>query len=960
MLLVTGCDKANLSDADLTDLKDQIASINKQIESMQKTLDLLKQTNSELEAEIEELKASGGNGGAIAELQEKQAKLEKQIKSLEEAINGTKDWASTTFATLEQQKELSGTLASLSETVKNLQAKLDGFETSLDKKIEECEASMQNWINEKLSGYYTIAEAYAAIDAMKENITEGDKALQDQIDALEKELSEMEERLTAAYEKAIEEALANNGVIPPSVDLDDINAELNSLLAEINTKIANLEIRIDEIEKQLEALVNRVQSVYSKGTHTGDASESLILHKKVPFGSMENTVSLDYVVTPKNVVSELAEKAQNALSLHVYEYKKEYYEDGYIYIGNDLYGDEYYYTIANVYQVPISSCKADAENGILTVDLTVADFPEEMFFYCNMYGEVSYSTVLCISDGINQIHANGLDTYCEYTNLNYYFNSGDEHLYISKKANTWKWDKGNYGVVSNEESIISVLTNADCSTNAEKWFKPALDKTNNDITISVTENTSAVPRSEVMSIITDKSLYRVWYTQYCEEGVLEADTTELNFSYFYDREKTVTIYHRENTEISVINNYEWIEVSVFWTDDSETLTPVYIRVDEQRELSDVAYREGTITIKDNRGNSVDVKVTQDLLTLEKATIKVDKSEVSFPYTGGTETITLTHPENAEIRVLCPWEFEYEVIPVNETTSTLEIAAREFNRESEAREATLEIYLGDLYFDVPVTEIKVIQAAYGDSSIENSEIELLMSFYYSTNGDNWINNTNWCTDKPLDEWYGISTDTEGNITSIALSDNNITGSASLSFKPFKKLNYFDINNNDLDYLWIEANDIQQNIELNNCVKGGIEFKGFTKITITDCDSLYFISGSCEELVVSDCVFAKDASTPFSDAYAINAKITQCTMHSCGLRADSLTFESSSTYDTWHCVTETNLNITDSYCSTICSGDFNEETIINLNNATLWRSNWDEDSLVTLTCTVTGSDWYNLFE
>lgn len=33
---------------------------------------------------------------------------------------------------------------------------------------------------------------------------------------------------------------------------------------------------------------------------------------------------------------------------------------------------------------------------------------------------------------------------------------------------------------------------------------------------------------------------------------------------------------------------------------------------------------------------------------------------------------------------------------------------------------------------------------------------LIAIYNATDGDNWKNNTNWCSDKPLDTWYGVHT------------------------------------------------------------------------------------------------------------------------------------------------------------------------------------------------------------
>lgn len=53
-----------------------------------------------------------------------------------------------------------------------------------------------------------------------------------------------------------------------------------------------------------------------------------------------------------------------------------------------------------------------------------------------------------------------------------------------------------------------------------------------------------------------------------------------------------------------------------------------------------------------------------------------------------------------------------------------------------------------------------------------EREALIAFYKATNGDNWINNTNWCSDKPISEWYGITR--VGSLYSLELGNNNLTG------------------------------------------------------------------------------------------------------------------------------------------------------------------------------------------
>ena len=51
---------------------------------------------------------------------------------------------------------------------------------------------------------------------------------------------------------------------------------------------------------------------------------------------------------------------------------------------------------------------------------------------------------------------------------------------------------------------------------------------------------------------------------------------------------------------------------------------------------------------------------------------------------------------------------------------------------------------------------------------------LTALYEATDGDNWTNNTNWMSDKPVSEWHGVTTDDHANIIRLELDDNNLSG------------------------------------------------------------------------------------------------------------------------------------------------------------------------------------------
>ena len=53
-------------------------------------------------------------------------------------------------------------------------------------------------------------------------------------------------------------------------------------------------------------------------------------------------------------------------------------------------------------------------------------------------------------------------------------------------------------------------------------------------------------------------------------------------------------------------------------------------------------------------------------------------------------------------------------------------------------------------------------------------QILELLYESLAGDNWFNNDNWLTDAPLDDWYGVDADDEGNVERLQLYANLLVG------------------------------------------------------------------------------------------------------------------------------------------------------------------------------------------
>lgn len=87
---------------------------------------------------------------------------------------------------------------------------------------------------------------------------------------------------------------------------------------------------------------------------------------------------------------------------------------------------------------------------------------------------------------------------------------------------------------------------------------------------------------------------------------------------------------------------------------------------------------------------------------------------------------------------------------------------------------INLYVGEEVASVTEEDVTSIEYR-SEEQIRKQVREALVEFYKATNGDKWSNNTNWCSNKPIDEWFGV---TKGSdlpyIQGLDLSGNNLSG------------------------------------------------------------------------------------------------------------------------------------------------------------------------------------------
>lgn len=138
----------------------------------------------------------------------------------------------------------------------------------------------------------------------------------------------------------------------------------------------------------------------------------------------------------------------------------------------------------------------------------------------------------------------------------------------------------------------------------------------------------------------------------------------------------------------------------------------------------------------------------------------------------------------EVSFFTDHEFDVRVIKGEEWLHILRTRSLEmhsFQYEADANDGGARY--GEIAVESLDGSVRLVYTVYQHAAVNSQSDHIrkaLIDLYNSTDGDRWTRNDNWCSDLPLSEWYGITTNKEAGISDddgvarIALSNNNLTG------------------------------------------------------------------------------------------------------------------------------------------------------------------------------------------
>ena len=184
-----------------------------------------------------------------------------------------------------------------------------------------------------------------------------------------------------------------------------------------------------------------------------------------------------------------------------------------------------------------------------------------------------------------------------------------------------------------------------------------------------------------------------------------------------------------------------------------------------------------------QNESEGLKDSINITQLQKDAIIVAKNEYIVSPESGNLDFSVATNVDFEVSISVDW--------IQQNTSSRGLVEKPLsftiaeNESKESREGEIVITFDDLKQTIKVKQ----------NDFETIERAVLIDFYKATNGDKWKDNTNWCSDKPISEWAGVTV-TNDRVKALHLMNNNLNGLIPNSIGCLAQLEVLRLNVNNL--------------------------------------------------------------------------------------------------------------------------------------------------------------------
>ena len=280
-----------------------------------------------------------------------------------------------------------------------------------------------------------------------------------------------------------------------------------------------------------------------------------------------------------------------------------------------------------------------------------------------------------------------------------------------------------------------------------------------------------------------------------ETGIDDPDIPSTALILEVSEKKLLTQAEGGELNFNITSNCDWvIRSSNSWcklsSDQGNGDASITIKV---LPFEEYEQRSAEITIKADTM----IRIIEVIQKQKNALILSDNHFNNIPVEG--KEISVEVKSNVDYDIIIPDEMDWikQVLPSRALESNnykFEITANSLFDERE----------GIIIFEDKVNSLS--DTVYIIQEGNRSERAILVSLYHSLDGDNWEKKGNWLSDKPLGDWYGITTNAEGKVTKIEFNRISIKGEIPANLKYLTDLEYLYLDYEDLSRAYLTLVDI----------------------------------------------------------------------------------------------------------------------------------------------------------